>query len=175
MEDARRYIKEDEIPWTVAVDDVPGKAHQVYGALSDPTYLIDSAGRIAFYSLWTNPPALNRAIEQLLAQDGRGVVGEGIERRPRLLPTLAYGWRGIQRGLPHSYIDLETAVPGSGTVLWLGWLARPWLAERANRIEEPPPRAVRERAVEALPTAALVAGAVAGAVFAMVLFQRMRA
>ncbi len=175
MEDASRYVREEVIPWMVAVDDVPGKTHQVYGGVADPAYLIDSAGRVAFYSVWTNVPVLNRAIEQLLAQGGIGVVDEGIARRPRLSPVFANGWPAIRRGLPQSYIDLETAMPGAGTALWAGWMARPLLEERANRIEEPPPRPARERAAEALPAASVVAGAVAGAALAMILYQRFRA
>jgi hypothetical protein len=171
LEDARRYQSEEGIPWTVVVDDVPGKVHQVYGNLADPVYLIDSAGKVSLYSLWSNAPALDRAIERLLAQGGRGVVGDGVERRPALLPVLANGWPGIRRGLPQSYIDLETAMPASGLLLWLGHVARPLFADRANRLDGPPVSAASRPQVS---PAAVAAGAFAGAALALVLYRRLR-
>lgn len=172
LDDARRYVEEEGIPWTVAADDVEGKTHQVYGGLANPAYLIDSTGRVAFYSLWTNAPNLNTAIAELLRQDGRGMADDGIDRRPRLLPVIAHGWPAIRRGLPQSYIDLETAVPGGATALWLGWLARGWLGESAARIDETP---ARPRAHQALSAAVVVAGAVAGAALGLTLYRKLRA
>jgi len=172
MEDARRYAEEEGIPWMVAVDDVEGKVHQVYGSLTNAAYLIDSTGRVSFYSLWTNVPALNTAIGELMKQERRGVVADGIDRRPRLIPVLAHGWPAIRRGLPQSYIDLETTIPGSATVLWLGWLAKGWLEESANRIDERPERAFGARV---LPAAAVAAGAVGGAMLGLMLYRRLRA
>jgi hypothetical protein len=133
MHDADLFKRDERIPWTVLVDDIPGTVHQVYGGMADPTYLIDADGRVAFYNMWTYAPVLHEAIEALLAQDGRGVVRDGIYRPPRFAPSFVDGWRGLQRGLPQSVIDLETSAPGMSPLLWLGHQLRPILAPFALR------------------------------------------
>jgi hypothetical protein len=133
MHDADRFKRDEKIPWTVLVDDLPGTVHQVYGGLADPTYLIDAEGRVAFYNMWTYAPVLHEAIEALLKQNGRGVVRGGIYRPPRFMPAFTDGWRGIQRGLPQSLLDLETSAPGMGVMLWIGDKLRPLLAPFALR------------------------------------------
>lgn len=131
MQDARIYKQEEGIPWPVLVDDLEGKVHQVYGGLADPTYLIDFNGNVAYYNLWTHAGNLYRAIDELLEQGGGGVVSGGIDRVPHLSYTLVHGWRGIRRGLPQSYIELELAAPGAGLLIWLGYqlrgLLEPWI------------------------------------------------
>lgn len=128
LADARRYQEEDGIPWPVLVDDLEGTTHQTYGGLADPTYLIDCDGRVSYYNMWTYAPSLHQAIEALLSQGGRGVALEGVNRNPHLLPALTSGWKGLQRGLPQSYVDMELATPGSATLTGLGYLLRPLLA-----------------------------------------------
>lgn len=136
--DARRYQQEEGIPWTVLIDDLEGTTHQVYGGLADPTYLIDAEGYVAFYNMWTHVPTLHRAIALLLGQGGRGVVLGGIDSYPHLLPSLADGWRGLRRGLPQSFIDLETSAPTLASGTWLGHRLRPLLAPLALRAEPLP-------------------------------------
>lgn len=168
--DAGRYQTEHGIPWPVLVDDVPGKVHQVYGGLSNPAFLIDSAGRISFYSLWSNPAALDAAIKQLLKQDGRGVVEFAVDRRPALMPIFTGGWPAIRRGLPQSYIDLETALPGAATALLAGHVLKPWLEKKPQPAVAHPSAATRS----AVPVLA-VAGAAAGAAIGVLLYRRLRA
>jgi hypothetical protein len=117
------------------VDDVPGTVHQSYGGLADPTYLIDADGRVAYYNMWTYAPSLHEAIEALLRHGGRGVVLGGIRRTPNLGPTMTDGWRGLRRGLPQSFVDLELATPGSASGAWLGHQLRPVLAPLTLRAE----------------------------------------
>lgn len=128
MADARRYKTEDGIEYTVLVDDLEGTTHQQYGGMADPTYLIDADGRIAFYNMWTHVPTLHRALALLSAQQGRGVVLGGVYRPIRPLAAITDGWRGIQRGLPQSAIELEKAVPGMASVPFIGYQLRPLLA-----------------------------------------------
>jgi hypothetical protein len=135
MQDARRYQEEEGIPWIVLVDDLEGTVHQTYGGLADPTYLIDRDGRVSLYNLWTYAPVLHEAIEALQAQGGRGIVDPGATRMPYLLPAVTVGWRALQRGLPQSVIDLETAAPGSASGTFLGYLLRPLLAPLAMRAQ----------------------------------------
>jgi hypothetical protein len=96
------------------VDDIAGTTHQVYGGLADPTYLIDRDGRVAFYNMWTHAPTLHEAIEELLKQDGRGVVMGGTHRTPHLLASMTDGWKGLRRGFPQSAVELELSAPGNG-------------------------------------------------------------
>lgn len=133
IHDADRFKREERIPYTVLADDLPGTVHQVYGGMADPTYLIDADGKVAFYNLWTYAPVLHEAIEALMKQNGRGVVGEGMYRPPRFMPSFTDGWRGIRRGLPQSVIDLEMSSPGLSLLLWLGDKLRPLLAPFALR------------------------------------------
>jgi hypothetical protein len=143
LTDAGRYRRDEAIPWPVLADDLAGSVHQVYGGLADPTYLIDADGRVAFYNMWTHAPTLHRALVELTAQGGRGIVGEGIHRAAHAGPALTDGWRGLRRGLPQSELDLETAVPGSGAAIWAGYRLRPLLAPLTLRAEplSPPPAA----------------------------------
>ena len=133
MRDGERYKQEDGIPHPVLVDDLQGTTHQVYGGLADPTYLIDTDGRVAFYNMWTHAPTLHEAIEELMNQGGRGIVKGGTERAPHLLASMTDGWKGLRRGLPQSFIDLETSMPGAASGPWLGYRLRPLLAPLALR------------------------------------------
>ncbi len=156
LRDAGRYRLHESLPWPVLVDDIRGTVHQVYGGLSDPSYLIDADGRVAYHCKWTYVPTLHAAIDALLRQGGRGIANGGLSRRVHLMPTIADGWRGIRRGIVQSYIDLETALPGSATTLLVGHWLRPLLAPIALRYE-PLPRPLRLLlpALAALPLMAL--------------------
>jgi hypothetical protein len=128
MYDAERYQEDEDIPWPVLVDDLAGSVHQVYGGLSDPSYLIDADGYVSFYNMWTYAPAQHKAITSLIWQSERGIVQGGIDHTPYLQPALTVGWRGLRRGLMQSFTDLETAAPGIGVTLWLGYQLRALLA-----------------------------------------------
>lgn len=141
LNDARKYRDEEDIPWTVLVDDLEGTTHQVYGSLADPTYLIDRDGRVSFYNMWTHAPTLHEALEALIGQGGRGVINGGVDNIPHMLQSMTTGWRGLRRGLPQSFIDMETAAPGMGTGMWLGYHLRSVLAPVTQRETPLPPAA----------------------------------
>jgi hypothetical protein len=122
-EDAARYVRDERLPWAVAIDDLDGTVHTAYGMLPDPTYIIGTDGRVAFYGYWTHVPTIRRALERVIAGAGRAVVGE--RRLPHPAAALAAGWPGIARGLPQSAEDLDrAAVPGSAALLRAGYAAR---------------------------------------------------
>jgi hypothetical protein len=163
LDDGLRHQREDGVPYPVLVDDLEGRVHQVYGGLADPAYLIDAVGRVAFYDKWTNAKALDRAIGQLVAAGGHGVVEDGSESRPAIGPILLDGWPAIRRGLPQSYIDLETAMPGSGTALLVGHTLKPVIRRRAK-----PGKA------RVSPVAVAVGTVVGAAIGLLLLLQRIR-
>ncbi len=129
--DAHAYVREHAIPWPVLVDELGGAVHRQYALLPDPSFLIGTDGRIAFIDYWTHAPTLHRAIEELIGMGGNGVVGESRTMRP--LATLTDGWPAIRRGLPQSFIELETAGPGFASSVWLGYQLRGVLAPLARR------------------------------------------
>jgi hypothetical protein len=141
MHDAKRYQDEEEIPWQIAVDDLGGSAHQTYGGMADPTYLIDTNGRVSFYNMWTHVPTLYSATQDLLAQGSIGVVRSGIDHITHLAPAMTAGWPAIRRGLPQSLAELEMAAPTMGGSLWLGYQLRKVLAPITQREKPLPPRA----------------------------------
>ncbi|MEJ7849402.1 MAG: hypothetical protein WKF92_15075 [Pyrinomonadaceae bacterium] len=157
--DAEKFSREDNYTYPVLIDDLAGSTHQVYGGLADPTYIIDADGRVAFYCLWTHAPTLHTALEELTEQDGRGVVMGGIHRRPHLLATIADGWRGLRRGLPQSFIELELSAPGMASVPWLGHFVKPLLAPIALRSRPLPASAKIGLAIGAAALIGIVAGA----------------
>ena len=162
LADAREFQQQEGLAWPVLVDDLAGTVHQVYSGLADPTYLLDADGRVAYFVMWTHAPGLDRAIAALLAQGGRGIVAGGIDHVPHLTPSLTDGWKGIRRGLPQSFLDLETAAPGMASGIWLGYRLRPVLA----------PLTLRARPLPTVVGAALVAGV--GAVVAGAWWLRRR-
>lgn len=133
MRDAQAYKREEGIPWPVAVDDLQGTTHQVYGGLSDPIYLIDTGGRVAFYNMFAYAPAMHEALEELFAQGSRGMVRGGIDRVPHLLAPMVFGWPGLRRGLMQSVTDLMVATPGSPIIVWLAYQVRALFAPIALR------------------------------------------
>lgn len=142
MRDGERYLQEEHIPWSIVIDNLSGATHQAYGSMADPTYLIGKDGRVSFYNMWTHVPTLYRAISELLAREDTGVVLGGIDHTMHFAPAMTAGWPAIRRGLPQSYIDLESAVPGMGASLWLGYQLKRILRPITQR-EKPLPLAAK--------------------------------
>ncbi|MBW3574382.1 MAG: hypothetical protein KY450_05870 [Actinobacteria bacterium] len=140
MADAERYQRTEHIPWPVVVDDVEGTVHGAYGGLANPSYLIGTDGRVSFYAPVTGAARLHRALEELVAGGGRGVVSGGIDLVPHLLTTFIEGWRALERGRPQSTDDLSQALPGSVGLLLVGRALRPLLAPCALRARPLPSR-----------------------------------
>jgi hypothetical protein len=134
LTDARAYQRDEQLPWPVLVDELEGEVHKTYGAMADPTYLIDADGVVAFYNQWTHPPTLKRAIDELLERGGHsGPVLGGIDRFPHILASFVGGWHSVRRGGKRGLWDYGVSVPGSTPMTYLGHLARPVLAPVAMR------------------------------------------
>ncbi len=156
VEDATAHQREDGIPWPVLADDLDGRVHRRYGGLADPTFLIDRDGRVAFYQTITHAPTLHAALVALRGQGGRGVVRGGLDQRPHVLPVIVGGWPALRRGLPQSVVDLETALPTTALLPWLGYQLRPVLRPIALR-DTPLPWVARVAVAGTLFAAAAVA------------------
>lgn len=135
LEEAREYKRDEGIEWPVLVDDYQGTVHRTYSReMADPSFLIDSEGRVAFYCMWTHAPSLKRAIDELLERDGRGApVAGGIDRKPHLLASFVDGYRGISRGGKRGVREYITGGLGAGILTFLGSKAKPVLAPIALR------------------------------------------
>ncbi|MBI2931198.1 MAG: hypothetical protein HYY16_06070 [Planctomycetes bacterium] len=80
LEHARQYQRRDEIPWTVAVDDIEGTFHQAMDAKPNSAYLVDGAGIVIFRALWGNEERpLRRALEEVTMVPARR-VGEDTSK-----------------------------------------------------------------------------------------------
>jgi hypothetical protein len=141
-EDARAYKTKENIPWTVVVDDLDGTVHQAYGGLADPSYVLNADGNVAFYNTWTFAPTLHRALARLAGSPQACVVGGGVDKIPRLLPSLINGWPAIERGLPQSYEDLQRAAPGSAIALKTGYRFKSLMTPVTTRSKPLPPAVV---------------------------------
>ena len=142
LTDAREFQREEGIGWPVLADDLDATVHRAYGGMSDPVYLIDAAGRVAFYGMWIDGPRLKQAIEELLASGGEGQVAGGMDRRPHIAAALVEGWRTMRRGGRRAVLEMAVAWPPVTLLLLLGNLARPLLRPLLVR-SAPLPMAVR--------------------------------
>jgi hypothetical protein len=123
--------------------------------MADPVFLIDSAGRVSFYGMWTHAPTLQRAIDELLARGGRGIA-LGLDRTPHLLASFVDGWRGPRRGGRRAVLEYDFGGFGAGTLSFLGNKAKPLLAPLALRAQPLPVAARLALGVGLAATAVLV-------------------
>ena len=110
--------------------------------MTDPVFLIDSDGRVAFYLMWAHAPTLKKAIDELLKQGGRGVVNGGIDKMLHLFVSFVNGYHGLRRGGRRAVREYNTGAFGAGALTFLGSKAKAVLAPLALRAE-PLPKAAR--------------------------------
>jgi len=157
-DDARAYQADEGIPWPVLIDDLAGTVHQTYGGMSDPVYLIDAVGHVAFYNMWAHAPSVKTAIDELLVRGGQsGPVSGGMDRTPHMAASFVNGWHGLRRGGWRSVLEFELATPGAATLTFVGHLAKPILAPLALRTA-PLPVSTRVALGVGMATLALVVG-----------------
>jgi hypothetical protein len=143
LADARDYQRLEEIAWPVLVDDLAATVHRAYGGMSDPVYLIDARGYVAFYQMWAHAPTLKEALDELVAQGGKAsAVKGGIDRMPHMASAFVEGWRTLTRGGEPAVADVQRAFPGAPALIALGYQARPVLGPLVVRAT-PVPRPVR--------------------------------
>jgi hypothetical protein len=123
----------------VLVDDYAGTAHRAYSReMTDPVFLIDSDGRVAFYLMWAHAPTLKKVLDELLEQGGQGVVDEGIDQMVHLFVSFVNGYHGLRRGGRRAVREYNTGAFGAGVLTFLGSKAKPVLGPLALRAEPLP-------------------------------------
>ncbi len=112
LDDARLYQQEERISWPVAVDDLSGTVQRAYGGLAASVYLIDAEGRVVFYGIWGQAPALRQALDELLARgDTGGLRGRSIDRVPHLAAAIVAGQGGPPGVAGPRFSTLNLAFP----------------------------------------------------------------
>lgn len=154
---AARLIRgEEEIHMPMVVDDLPGSIHHKYSPLPNPAFLIDKSGRVAYRCMWAQPEQLSRAIQELEAQQERGLQHAVVNGGQDLTMPVSYGmlfsYRALERGGQQAIGDFRQVfgVPGK-VALATSRMAKPLL--------ESPGRVL---AIAALTAAVLAGGLYAG-------------
>ena len=161
---AELFRDEEDLKMPLLVDDIRGSVHRKYGKLSNPSYLIDRSGRVAFRCLWTQPSVLENAITELLefqqrTDEDHEVVAGGEDRRmPKSFPLL-YTYRALKRGGREAILDFEDVMGLPGK-----------MAVASSRIAQP----VVENPGKTAAAAALTAGVLVGSIYAGVKLRQRR-
>lgn len=79
----------------ILVDDLAGTGHRLYGTLPNMAYLIGRGGKILFRSDWTDPPAIEAALNYVL--DSRARRREGLRLAPFYAELVGYRWRDEEK------------------------------------------------------------------------------
>jgi hypothetical protein len=120
MHHAKDWVAQDDVPWTVAVDDVIGTVHQMYGPLPNSVYLIDKTGSVAFRALWAGQESLLRKrIEELLRREDAGEDPVNLGEQENFVIPLIHGAAefdyAVGRGGEKSKRDFRNAL---GSVMY---------------------------------------------------------
>jgi hypothetical protein len=122
---ARAYKERDGLPWTVAVDDVEGTLHRALDPLPNAAYIMDSDGKVAYRTLWTNDERALRKGLRRVADERRSVAGQ---TESHLVPMLSgVGWMHdmlVQSG-PTAKRDVLREVPPMYVIARIASLFRP--------------------------------------------------
>ena len=146
------FRSEEEVEMPILVDDLRGTIHKKYGKLSNPAFLIDKSGRVAFRMMWAQPETLRAAITELLeTQEERetdhAIVQGGEDRSMPFSYALLHAHRAIERGGDEARAHFTEALGMKGRVALATSAVAGKASENAGTI-----------AVTALLTGAVLAG-----------------
>jgi len=125
------FRDDEEIEFPILVDEVSGRVHRQYGALPNPTFIIDRSGRIAFRSLASNTDRIEEALNELIeTQEDRGVehavVAGGEDSSVPAVRMFIHAHRALSRGGQKSLRNFQNELGMPARVaLTGGRLARP--------------------------------------------------
>lgn len=122
---AEKFREEEDIQMPIIVDDLDGTIHREYGKLPNPTYVIDKSGRVAFRSLWTRPPIVEDALEELLGRqsesgEDHAVVNGGEDTTMPSTYAMLHTYRALERGGRRSIHDFRREMGLSGRMAVMG-------------------------------------------------------
>jgi alkyl hydroperoxide reductase subunit AhpC len=155
VEAAEAFREEEDVEMPIIVDELRGKIHRKYGALPNPTYIIDKSGRVAFRSLWTRPTRIASALEELIeVQEKRGedhaIVLGGEDTKPPLTYAMLHTHRALERGGERAIQDFRDEMGRAG-----------WALEVGSRVAQP----VALNPGKAFGAAAIAGGVIVGGLF----------
>ncbi|HEY5162140.1 MAG TPA: redoxin domain-containing protein [Terriglobales bacterium] len=155
VEVAEEFRDEEGVEMPIVVDDLNGKVHRKYGTLPNPTYIIDTSGRVAFRALWTRPRVIAKALEELLeAQQERGedhvIVLDGEDTKAPMTYAMLHTHRALERGGEQAIQDFREEMGRAG-----------WALDAASRVVEP----VALNPGKAFAGAAMAGGMIAGGLY----------
>jgi hypothetical protein len=80
------------VSWTLAVDDVIGTVHQMYGPLPNSVYLFDKTRHVSFRALWAGQESLLRKrIKELLRREDAGEDPVNLGEQESLIFPMIHG------------------------------------------------------------------------------------
>lgn len=79
IEYARQLQKEDQIGHDILIDEIEGTLHSQIGKFGNSTYLIGKDGKIAHWSIFTEPQLLEAGISELLKNQGLAAQVKNIK------------------------------------------------------------------------------------------------
>jgi peroxiredoxin len=148
--------EEEDVEMPILVDDLKGSIHKKYGKWPNATYVIDTSGRVAFRSLWSRPPQIEAALQELLERQKErdvehAIVNGGEDTSMPVARSMLHTYRALERGGDKSIEEFRLAlgVPGR-------------LAVATSRVAEPIALYPGRVALGAL----LAGGVIAGALYA---------
>ncbi len=116
---AAELLRESEsVTIPIIVDELSGDIHRKYGKLSNPTFIIDKSGRIAFRALATRASVISSALDELLELQRKGkqhaVVQDGEDLSVPSPYLLWRAHRALERGGHRSISNFrkEMGLPG---------------------------------------------------------------
>ncbi|MGH9209908.1 MAG: peroxiredoxin family protein [Acidimicrobiales bacterium] len=108
---ARTLVADEPLTRTVLVDDLDGTVHRAYGAVWDPVFVLDAAGRVVCRLAW-NDPGKVATLLQGLRRDGQVEPLESVEMLRAPSPQ-GFG-HGLLRGGVRAVLDFYHAGPPGG-------------------------------------------------------------
>jgi hypothetical protein len=108
---ARQLVADEPLTRSVLVDDLDGTVHRAYGAVWDPVFVLDGAGRVVCRLAWNDPRRVD-AVLNGLRDDGQVEPFESVEML-RAPSPLGFG-HGLLRGGVRAVLDFYNAGPPGG-------------------------------------------------------------
>lgn len=122
---ARHYQHRDQIPWTVAVDDLEGNLHRKLDPKRNAAYVMTVDGKVAYRTLWSNDEwALRKGLEAV-ADNPHAIVGEHHSRVVPMLSGMGTMYEITGSAGPDARRDLRWQLPSMYLMARIASFLRP--------------------------------------------------